>query len=279
MTAESLAGSSSREPDSNPLLVVAGFEGRNRLKVTGVIMVLFVLYGAMYFWIGPQMVAEEAVTELLNAMPDVVNELFGFESLASMEGLIASEFYTFGWIVGFGGYLAYSAAGSVASDLRDERMDTLLAAPIPRWSVLFGKFASLLVPILVLNVAVPLLLYVGSIAVNDPFSVADLAALHALSIPYLLFWSAVGLSSGVVIRDGRKAGRVVLGLVFFGWIFEAVISTTEYDWLGGVSPMRYFDPPAVLIHGSYDVSGAVLLSAGTVVLLVVSHLWFLRADL
>ncbi|CCQ33948.1 ABC-2 domain containing protein [Halorhabdus tiamatea SARL4B] len=263
---------------TSPLLVVARFEGRNRLRVTGILAVLFSLFGLMYVWIGPQMI-EAGFSELLDAMPPVVTELFGFESLESIEGLLASEFYTLGWIVGLGGYLAYSAAGTVAGDLRDERMDTLTAGPVARRSVFLGKYLALLVPIVVLNVVVPVVLYVASFAIEESLPLVDLAIVHAFSVPYLLFWSAIGLALGVVVRRGRTAGRVALGAVFFGWLAESIISTTDYDWLGGLSPMRYFDPPGVLVHGTYDVAGAGLLLGGAIVALAVSLYYFEGHDL
>lgn len=279
MSTETRGTVSKAAPPEGGFLTVARFEGRNRLRITGVIAALFLLYGAMYIWLGPELVAGDAMTDLINAMPPVLNELLGFESLASLEGLLASEFYTFGWLVGFGGYLAYSAASSVAGDLRDDRMDTLLAAPIARRSVLVGKYLALLVPIVIVNTIVPVGLYAASVAVGDPLSVGPLAAVHVLSIPYLLLWGAVGLVVGVVVRRGRTAGRVSLGLVFFGWIFESVVGITDYAWLGGVSPMRYFEPPAVLVHGTYDLPGAGLLLVVAVVLMVLGNAWFERGDL
>lgn len=259
-------------------LTIARFEGRNRLRVTGVVAAVFALYGAMFVWLGPDLIAGEAVMEMVEALPAVMRELLGFESLASMEGLLASEYYTFAWTVGLGGYVAYTAAGSVAGDFRTDRMDTLLAAPVSRRSVLLGKYLALLVPIVVLNAVIPLILYGASLLVADTLSLTDLAVLHSLSVPFLLAWGAIGLFLGVVVRRGRTAGRVSLGLVFFGWIFESAISITDSAWLGAVSPMRYFDPPAVLVHGTYDLTGAALLVGVAVVFLVASDVAFGRSD-
>lgn len=273
------AAASEAERRGSALLAVARFEGRNRVRVTAVIAGLFALYGAMFIALGPQLVAGEAITEMLDALPPLMKELLGFESLASIEGLLASEFYTFGWLVGLGGYLAYSAAGSVAGDLRDDRMDTLLAGPVPRRDVLGGKFLALFVPIVALSAFVPAFLYGASVLVDAPIALADLVVLHVLAVPYLMAWSAVGLALGVVVRRGRTAGRLALGLVFFAWIFESVIATTEYDRAGAVSPMRYLDPPAVLVHGTYDWAGAGLLLGVAVVLVAASTLAFQRSDL
>jgi len=258
---------------------VARYEGRNRVPVTVVLAVLFSLFGAFYVWLGPELVAGDQMQELLDQLPPAMVELFGFQSLESLGGLLASEFYTLGWIVGFGGYVAYSAAGTVAGDLRDEQMDLLLAGPVARRSVLLGKYFALLVPILVVSVVVPAVLYAASVAVGDPLSLADLAVLHALSVPYLLLWAAVGLVLGVAVRGGRTAGRLALGLVFAGWIVESVIATTDYAWVGAVSPTRYFDPPAVLVDGSYDIAGATLLLAVAAALVGAGLRWFERSDL
>ncbi|MFB6151497.1 MAG: ABC transporter permease subunit [Haloarculaceae archaeon] len=279
MSAETGGTATDASPGDGALVAVARFEGRNRLTITGVIAVLFALFGGMYVWLGPQLVAGDAMQDLLDAMPAVLTELFGFESLTSMEGLLASEFYTFGWIVGLAGYLAYSAAGTVAGDLRDDRMDTLLAGPVSRRGVLLGKYLALLVPVLALNVVVPAGLYAASVAVGDPLAVEPLVVVHLLSIPYLLLWGAVGLFLGVTVRRGRTAGRIALGLVLFGWIFESVVSVTDYAWLGAVSPMRYFDPPAAFVHGTYDVAGAGLLAVVAVALVAASQAWFRRRDL
>ncbi|AWB26375.1 ABC transporter permease subunit [Halococcoides cellulosivorans] len=264
--------------DWQTLLTVARFEGHNRLRITGVIAVLFALFGALYVWVGPQM-TDAGFTEMLDAMPPALNELFGFETLDSIEGLLASEFYTLGWMVGVGGYLASAAAGSVAGEFGEGRLDTMLAGPVTRRSVLLGKFLALGVPIVALSVAVPILLSGTAFLFGDPLALDDLAVLHALSLPYLVCWAAIGLLVGVVVRRGRVAGRVALGAVFAAWLLEAVIVTTEYDALGGLSPMRYLDPPGVLVHGEIDLVGAGVLTVVAIVCLALAVFLFQRRDL
>ena len=43
--------------------------------------------------------------------------------------------------------------------------------------------------------------------------------------------------------------------------------------------MRYLDPSAVLVDGTYDVIGASLLLVVAVVFVAASQLWFRRSDL
>lgn len=276
---ERVAGESrARDDRVGTTLDVLRFEAAGRIRMTGIIAVLLSLFGGLYLWIGPQVVTEMDMTAMVESLPPTLAALFGFESLASLEGLLASEFYTFGWTVGLACYVVYTAAGSIAEDIRLGRMDMLLSAPVARRDVLLGKFLALLVPVVAVNVAVPLALFAGAHLVGDPLSLVDLAALHGAAVVYLLFWGALGLLLGLVVRGGRTAGRVGLAIVFAAWLFESILMGTEYRRLGDLSPVHYFDPAAVLIHGRYDPMGVGLLAAGTVVLFVFGLWLFERTD-
>lgn len=266
-------------PSTGSLLDVARFEGQQRLRTTGVLALVFGSFGAMFVALAPDIVAAGAYDDIVEAMPPAMQALVGFESFGSIEGILAGEYYTFTWIVGLAGYLAYSAAEGVAGDLTEDRMDMVLAAPVSRTAVLFGKYLGLLVPIVALSVLVPLVLYLGSVLVGMPLSLVDLVVLHALSVPYLLCWGAIGLFAGVVVGRGRTAGRGALGVVIAAWLLEAVVVSTEFEWLGAVSPMRHLDPSAILVDGTYDVLGAALLVVVAVAFVVASQLWFRRRDL
>ena len=261
------------------ILTVARFDGRKRLRTTAVASAVLSAYGILFVWVGPDLVGGEELQLLIDAMPPLMVELFGFQSLASLSGLLAGEYYTFGWLVGLAGYVAYTAAGSIAGDMETGRLDTLLAAPISREGVLLGRFLALLVPIVGINAITAPVLYLATVAVGEPLSFADLLALHALSVPYLLFWGAVGLLLGVVVGRSRTAGRVALALVFASWLAESLLDVSDYAWVGAVTPTRYLDTSAVLVDGQYDLAGAILLLAATVLLVALSSRAFARRDL
>ncbi|GAB7013040.1 ABC transporter permease subunit [Halolamina salina] len=268
-----------RAPERSTVWTVARFEGRERLRTSAVVAALLSAYGALFVWVGPELVGGEELQALLDAMPPVLVELLGFESLASLSGLLAGEYYTFGWLVGLAGYVAYTAAGSIAGDMETDRMDTLLAAPISRGSVLSGNFLALLVPIVVANAVVPPVLVVAAAAVGESLPIGALLALHALSVPYLLCWGAVGLLLGVVIGRSRPAGRIAIALVFASWLFESVLDVSDYARVGAVTPTRYLDPSAVLVSGEYDLLGAAVLLAATALLVAASARLFAGRDL
>ncbi|WP_277554661.1 ABC transporter permease subunit [Halobaculum limi] len=278
-TGSEQATASTREVTTDsPILAVARYEGERLLVPTAAATVALSLFGSLYVWLGPQVTAGVPIEELTEAIPPALRALFGLESLGSVEGLLASEFYTLGWIVGLAGYVAYVAAVRVAGDVATDRMDLLLVAPARRSDVLAGKYLALLVPIVVVNAVVPVALYGVSLAVDASLSLSALAVFHALSVPYLLLWGAVGLLLGTVVDGGRTAGRVGLGVVFAAWIVEAVVVGSALEWVGALSPARYLDPTAIIVRGEYDLGGVVLLGVATVAVLVVSVVAFERRD-
>ncbi|MFC7137750.1 ABC transporter permease [Halobaculum litoreum] len=255
------------------------FEAERRLRASVLLAVGLSAFGLLFVWIVPDIVAGGNIEEVLASLPPAIVALLGFDTAASVEGLLAGEFYTFGWVVGLAGYVGYSGATAVSAPLGDDRLETLLAAPVARGSVLAGTFLALLVPVAVVNAVVPVVLYAGSRALGAPLSAGGLAAVHALSVPFLLTWGAVGVLSGVVVRRGRTAGRVVLALVFGAWLVESVTSISTYAWVGAVSPSRQFDAAAVLVDGRLDVAGAATLAVVTVAVLLAAQAVFARRDL
>jgi ABC-2 type transport system permease protein len=271
------ARSGRREP-SDPTLTVARYEAERQVVPALAAAVALSLFGSLYVWVGPQVTAGVDIEAMTEALPPAMRALFGLESLGSLAGLLASEFYTLGWIVGLAAYVAYVAAGRIAGGIETDRLDATLAAPTPRASVLAGTFLALLVPIVVVNVVVPLALYGVSVTVGDPLSLSDLFALHALSVPYLLAWGAVGLFLGVVVDGGRTAGRVSLGAVFATWITEAVVTGSDYEWIGALAPARYLDPTAALIRGEYALGSVAVLLGATALFLFAAGVLFDRRD-
>lgn len=258
---------------------VLRYEAERRLRISFVIAVGLSLFGLLFVWIGPQIVSTGNVDQIAESLPPAMRELLGFESLASIAGLLASEFYSLGWLVGLGAYVAYTAASRVGGDVESDRMDLLLAAPVSRSAVLLGTYLALLVPILVANVVVPAALYAGSVIVGEPLPLDALVALHALSVPYLLCWGAVGVLLGVRLKRGRTAGRVALGIVFASWLLESLVVGTDFEWLSDLSPVHYLQPPEVLVHGTYDLTGAGLLFGAAAVVFLLARASFARADL
>ena len=258
---------------------VLRYEARRRLRTSLLLSGALSVYGLIFIALAPDLLVGTDLAALLESLPPLLTALVGFESLDSVAGLLASEFYTFGWTVGLAAYVAYAAAGSVGEDIESGRAATLLSGPTARTDVLAGTTVGLLVPVLLVNATVPLALYLGGVALGQSLSLAGLYTLHAVAVVYLLAWVGLGTLVGVTVKRGRLGGRIAIAGAFAAWFGEAAISVTAVPELGYLSPARYFDPTAVLVErvvAPVDIAVLLAIAAGA---LAVARYRFARTDL
>lgn len=261
------------------MLELARYEARRRLKGTVYLTVGLTLLAGMYIATFPSMATEIDLDQFLEQMPEVFLELFNIATMNTIEGFLAAELYSIGWVLLLGLYVAYSGAGLIAGDIDRERMDVLLSLPISRARVLGEKFLGLLVPILVVNAVLPVVIYGGTVAIGYPIDPVNLAVVHLLAIPYLLACGAIGVVLSVLTSRSSVAQRGALVVLFGLFLFESVTIIADYEQLGAVAPMRYFDATAVLVEGSYDWAGGAILLGSTALLIGASMLYFGRRDI
>jgi len=255
------------------------YDLRKRLKGSLYLTVGMSLLTTMMIWVYPSFGDTFEGDELLDAYPPELIQLFDIRTIGSLEGFLAFELYVFGWVILLGLYFAYSAASIIAEDIDRGRMDALLAMPVSRSRLLGEKFAALLLPIGLVNVVVPAVVIVGARLIDEPISVADILAVHLLSVPYLFACAGIGILASVLFDRVSVAQRVALGVTFALFLSESVLTGTAYEAVGVIAPMRYYDPNAVLLDSNWDVAGAGILLVLTAGLLVASVAWFRRKDL
>ncbi|WP_090619869.1 ABC transporter permease subunit [Natrinema salaciae] len=258
---------------------LARYDGRRRIRGGIYLSIGMSLLAAMVIWVYPSFKTEIDLNQLLSAYPEPILQVMGIQTMASLGGFLSFELYTFGWVILLGLYLAYATAGTIADDVDRGRMDVLLAMPISRRRLVGERFAAMAVPIVLVNVVPPLVVVVGARLIDEPLAVADVLAVHLLSIPYLFACAGIGLLASVVFDRAAIAQRVALGVTFALFLSESLLTGTDAGAIGVIAPMRYYDPNAVLLEGSYDFVGAGILVAMTVVFLVAAQLWFARIDI
>jgi ABC-2 type transport system permease protein len=255
------------------------YYGRRRLKGSAALAIGLAVLTSLYIWMFPSISEGIDLDAYVQSMPPALRAAFGIQALGSIEGFLAAELYSFGIVLLMGLYLAYSAASVIADDVEDERMDMLLALPVTRSKVLLEKFSALLVPIAVVNIVLPVVVYGGVLAIGESLSVVDLLMAHALSVPYLLATASVGLLASVWFDRTGLAQRAAMGVVFGLFLVDSVVTDTDFAALGALSPTRYYDPAAILVRSEYDLLGAALLLGGAAVLVAASRAYFQRKDI
>jgi len=255
------------------------YYGRRRLKGSVALAAGLATLTLLYVYMFPSISEGIDLDAYVQSMPPALRAAFGIQALGSIEGFLAAELYSFGIVLLMGLYLAYAAASLIADDVEDERMDMLLALPVTRSKVLVEKFSALLVPIAVVNVVLPVVVYGGVLAVGESMSVADLLMAHVLSIPYLLATASVGLLASVWFDRTSLAQRAAMGVVFGLFLVDSVVTDTDVAALGSLSPTRYYDPAAILVRSEYDLLGAAILLCVAAALVAASRAHFRRKDI
>lgn len=261
------------------MLDIARYGGRHRVRGSIYLSVGVSLLAALVIWVFPSFQQSIDIDEFLTAYPEPVLKAFGIETMSTLEGFLAVELYAFAWVILFGLYTAYAAAGMVADAVEDERMDIWLSLPVRRWRLLVEQYLTLLVPVLFINVVTPIVVYVGSVLIDESLPVRNLVLVHAASVPYLLSTAAIGLVLGVVFSRASIAERAALALVFALFLVESLLTDTDYAWLGGISPTRYYAVNDILIRGQYDLVDGGVLVVATVVLVGLATVLFSRKDI
>jgi ABC-2 type transport system permease protein len=261
------------------MLEIARYEAEKRLLGTVAVTVGLALFAALFLAIAPDIIAEVDLDTYAEAFPEALQTAFGIQTLGSLEGFLAVELYQFGWVLLLGLYFAYAAGGTVAGDLEHNRIGLLLSTPISRSRLVVEKFLALLPGVVLVNVVVAAVVYAGAALIGEPLALSDVLAVHALSVPYLLFCAALGLLFSVTLGRESRAQRAGLTTVFGLFMIDSVVSGTDYEFLSLLSPTRYYSPTDVLVDGTYDLVGTAVLTESAALLVVASVLWFRRRDL
>lgn len=260
------------------MLEVFKYGARRRVRGSLAMAIGVALLAALVIWIYPSFSSSMDLDQLVSAYPEPVLRAFGVTTLSTLEGFLAVELYSFAWVILFGLYFAYAAASLVADAVEHGRMEMWLSLPVRRRRLLVEQYLTLLVPILVVNVVTPAVVYGASVLIDDPVAVRPLLMVHVLSVPYLLCTAAIGLLFSVLVYRSAIAQRAALALVFGLFLVESLLTDTDYEWAGYVSPTRYYDVNEILVGREYDLVAVGVLLAATAVLLAIAALIFGRKD-
>jgi ABC-2 type transport system permease protein len=263
-----------------PWLAIARYEAaggaRGSVVLTGLLSGFLLLFLAFFPSMSSAGIDLDAYVE---SFPPAFQEAFGIMSISTIEGFLAVEFYQFAWLLMVGLYLAYLSGGTIAGDVTSGRMDLTLSAPVARRDVVLGRFLGLVPLVLLLNAVLPVVAYVGVLAVGETIGVERLVAVHVLAVPYHLCCVALGIAVSTLVSRAGVAQRVALGGLFALFMFDSLAASSEYDWAGSISPTAHYDPSVVLVNAEYDAVGAAVLLAVTAALVLLAMLRFRRVDL
>ncbi|MEA5386134.1 ABC transporter permease subunit [Haloarculaceae archaeon H-GB11] len=235
---------------------IVRYEGRRRARGTLALTVFVGVFALLIVGLFPSIeAAAPGLEAYVESLPEAFRQGFGIEAIATIEGFLSTEFYQFVWLLLLGLYMAYAGGGAIAGDVETGRLDLVLATPVSRSRLIVETYLSLVVPIVTLNAVTPLVVFGSTVAIDESISFVDVLAVHLLSIPYLLVCASIGLVLSVLVQRADAAQRGGIAVVFLLFVVDSVTADTDFEWLGALSPTRYYDPTEILVDSSYDVEG------------------------
>jgi ABC-2 type transport system permease protein len=263
------------------MLEITDFETRRRVRGTLLLSASLLAFAALIVALFPS-IRESGVDfqAYVESFPPEVRSAFlgSVTDFTTIEGFLAVELYQWLWLLVLGVYFAYAAASAIAGEVESGSLDLLLANPVSRTRVVVGKFLSIVPSVVGVNALVMTGTYLMVRFIGEEIDLWNLAALHALSVVYLLACASLGLLASVYFDSTRRAQTVGIGAVFAMFLVDSVTLDTDYEWIGDPAFSRYFDPTEILVEGDVDWAGIAILLAVTVVLVMAAAEYFERKD-
>ncbi|HLB95796.1 MAG TPA: ABC transporter permease subunit [Patescibacteria group bacterium] len=237
----------------------------------------------MYIGLFPAFKNQSAnLEQLLKSYPESFLKAFNFDikNFTTLEGFLATEQFSFIWPLMMIFMLVGFAGAALSGEIEKGTMEILLANPLPRWKIFFGKY---------LAGSLMLLIFVAA----SIFAALPIARLYhldfktenflTLTLLGLMFGQAI-LSLGFSLSSiFSERGKVffVSGLILVSMYVLNILSAINENLrnLKYLSYFYYFNPTKAMVYNQIDPWSYAVFLASALEFLVIGVLWFLRKDI
>ena len=187
--------------------------------------------------------------------PEMKSQMNSISSIFASMGAFSSAFgldtLDFGSLKGFYGIEALIGIGALANEEKNGTAEFLLTHPLKRTEIITAKLASVLLQVLILNLAV-WLMAVGSIAViGEPVPWKEVTLLHTAY--FLLQVELACVCFGISAFLWRGGIGIGLGLAIALYFMNIIGNlTSKADVLKYITPFGYADGSEIFSKGALD---------------------------
>jgi len=219
----------------------------------------------------------EQYAEIAASLPPVILQAFGAQdasSLATAEGYIAFGVFTYGaFIIAAFGVVA--GVNITASEEEAGILDVVLSLPVPRWRIIFERYAAYAV----ITVGIAALTFVG-LWIGSIFSELKPDMLNTLAaclnlVPFTLLIIAITAFLGTVLRRRAAVTAVAAGVVIVSYLIDFLGNAASGTILASLRPLSffsYYESESTMMSGIIWSNLLVLTVAALA--LVALALWF-----
>jgi len=254
---------------------------KDNLRATIIFSLLFAGMAAMYSSFYPQfkdfmfeMMNDESTAELMQALSG------GSGDFASYIGFLNLELYGIFFVLILGIIVAFIASTIISKEIESKTIDLLMSNPVSRKQIIIERFLGLIPMVLIINFFTMLVVYATTIVINESLDFTNLFVAHLYAIPYFLSVISIALLISTISNEKMKSSIFMIALIV-GMFFLEYISNITPDTknIGLVSLTHFYKPYNALKFGEVDINGVIVLTAVTIVALVISILYFDRKDI
>lgn len=222
------------------------------------------------------------IDQSLQSIPESARSLFtDTNDFLSPVGYLSSQVYYLLLPLLFS-FLAIALGSSLIAREESQRtIELLLARPVSRTKLLFGKAAAGLIVLVRVGVVIGLVgvLEVAIIKFNGVNAV-DVALVTLMALIMAVLFGTVAFTLTAIGRNGRGASIGIAVLLAFGsYIISSLDKTVHWLlWPARVLPFHYYHP-ADILNGHFTPWEALGMVAVTAILMLISWIAFRRRDI
>lgn len=174
----------------------------------------------------PSITQNNALEDLMKTLPPALQQLVGAGIPNPVDSFIAMKLLL--TIPALGAAFAVMMAAAMIARERDRgTVDFLLALPLDRRQVLFGRFAAVVIGLVLLYASVWLTLVIGLKASGAEGSYGRYALALLAGCALNIGQAGVALALSLRLREYGRTVRYALGLVLVPWLLEMVLKAAD----------------------------------------------------
>ncbi|MFP4006247.1 MAG: ABC transporter permease [Candidatus Hadarchaeia archaeon] len=260
---------------SRAKLKIALETAKDKWKMALLLTLIFMGFSAMYIGIYP---AFEESLEQFTEMP--MEFIRGFENMGTFTGYLNIELYQIFWILILPTLIAYIAASLISAEIEAGTIDMLMANPISRKQIVLEKFLGLVPLVLTVNFATMGTVYGMASLIGEEISFTHLLLNHLWSVPYFMAIVSISLLVSTIIDKKMRASITAMAIVIGMYLMESIAQLVpEYEKIGMMSLVRYYDPSDLLLEGEMSTTGPIVLTLVLIAALTSAVINFERKDI
>ncbi len=222
---------------------------------------------------------QEQFDQLLEAYPQELMAFFGdVETFTTPSGYLGVEFFSYMHLI-LGIFAVLIGSGLFASDEESGRLDLIMAHPITRRSLFWGR----LLAFIVATVAILVIAWMG-LAVPSRWTDLNIVSIVDLAWPFLsifgvlVFFATLALLLSLVLPS-RRSTAMVSGLLLVANFFLVGLSQINADLesLAELTPMYYYQGGAAM--DDFNAGWVIGLSAVALIFALLAWWRFERRDI